>query len=106
MASTTTCPSRAACPKRRSGRGSSPPSAAFRQPTHRRPIRIMRPPDDPTVTHREYGHRIGMFRLFELFDAHAMRATAAVDALTAERYPRLVTECVRRGWEVMAHGVG
>jgi peptidoglycan/xylan/chitin deacetylase (PgdA/CDA1 family) len=83
-----------------------PPSGAFDPPTHRSPLRVMPPPDYPTVTHREYGHRIGIFRLFDLFDARAMRATAAVDALTAERYPRLVTECARRGWEVAAHGTG
>ena len=83
-----------------------PPPGAFDPPTHRSPLRVMPPPDYPTVTHREYGHRVGIFRLFEIFDAHAIRATAAVDALTAERYPRLVSECVSRGWEVIAHGVG
>jgi allantoinase len=83
-----------------------PPSGTFDPPTHRSPLRIMPPPDYPTVTHREYGHRIGIFRLFELFDAHAIRATAAVDALTAQGYPQLVAECRRRGWEVIAHGVG
>jgi allantoinase len=83
-----------------------PPSGAFDPPTHRSPLRVVPPPDYPTVTHREYGHRIGMFRLFELFDAHAIRATAAVDVLTAQRYPRLTAECMRRGWEVIAHGVG
>jgi peptidoglycan/xylan/chitin deacetylase (PgdA/CDA1 family) len=82
-----------------------PPSGAFDPPTHRSPLRIMPPPDYPTVTHREYGHRIGIFRLFELFDAHAIPATAAVDVHTAQGYPRLVTECRRRGWEVIAHGV-
>ena len=82
-----------------------PPSGTFDPPTHRSPLRIMPPPDYPTVTHREYGHRIGIFRLFELFDAHAIRATAAVDALTAQGYPQLVAECRRRGWEVIAHGV-
>jgi allantoinase len=83
-----------------------PPPEAFDPPTHRSPLRIMPPPDYPTVTHREYGHRIGIFRLFELFDAHALPATAAVDVLTAQGYPQLVTECRRRGWEVIAHGVG
>jgi allantoinase len=82
-----------------------PPAGTFDPPTHRSPLRIMPPPDYPTVTHREYGHRVGIFRLFKLFDAHAIRATAAVDALTAQGYPRLVAECRRRGWEVMAHGV-
>src|SRR5262249_28222095 len=37
---------------------------------------------------------------------HAIRGTAAVDALTAQGYPRLVTECRRRGWDVIAHGGG
>lgn len=83
-----------------------PPAGAFDPPTHRSPLRIMPPPDYPTVTHREYGHRVGIFRLFDLFDAHAIRATAAVDTLTAQGYPRLVMECGRRGWEIMAHGVG
>ena len=83
-----------------------PPPEAFDPPTHRSPLRVMPPPDYPTVTHREYGHRVGIFRLFELFDAHAIRATAAVDALTAQRYPQLVTDCVRRNWEVIANGVG
>src|SRR5262249_38679947 len=83
-----------------------PPPGAFDPPTHRSPLRVMPPPDYPTVTHREYGQRIGIFRLFELFDAYAIRATAAIDTLTAERYPQLVSECVRRGWEIIAHGVG
>jgi allantoinase len=82
-----------------------PPPTAFEPPTNKSPLRIMPPPDYPTVTHREYGHRVGIFRLFELFDQHGIRATAAVDALTAERYPRLVRECRQRSWEVVAHGV-
>ena len=83
-----------------------PPTGAVDPPTHRSPLRVMPPPDYPTVTHREYGHRVGIFRLFEIFEAHALRATAAVDALTAQRYPELLAECRRRGWEVIAHGVG
>ena len=84
----------------------APPPGAFDPPSHRSPLRVMPPPDYPTVTHREYGHRVGIFRLFDLLDAHRLRATAAIDALTARGYPRLVAECVRRRWEVIAHGVG
>jgi peptidoglycan/xylan/chitin deacetylase (PgdA/CDA1 family) len=83
-----------------------PPPGALDPPTHRSPLRIMPPPDYPTVTHREYGHRVGIFRLFDAFDARGIRATAAVDVLTAHGYPRLVAECRQRGWEVLAHGVG
>jgi peptidoglycan/xylan/chitin deacetylase (PgdA/CDA1 family) len=83
----------------------NPPAGTLDPPTHKSPLRIMPPPDYPTVTHREYGHRVGIFRLFEAFDAAGIRGTAAVDALTAQGYPGLITECRRRGWEVMAHGV-
>jgi peptidoglycan/xylan/chitin deacetylase (PgdA/CDA1 family) len=82
-----------------------PTSKAFDPPTHRSPLRVMPPPDYPTVTHREYGHRVGIFRMFELFDSYGIHATAAIDALTAQHYPRLVSECVRRGWEIIGHGV-
>ncbi len=82
-----------------------PPDGSFDPLTHLSPLRVIPYPDYPTVTHREYGHRIGIFRIFELFDAHGVRATAAIDAHTAERYPGLVEECRRRGWEVMAHGL-
>ena len=83
-----------------------PPAGTFDPPSYVSPLRVMPYTDYPTVTHREYGHRVGIFRLFELFDAYEVRATAAVDALTAERYASLVTEVRRRRWEVMAHGIG
>jgi len=82
-----------------------PPRDAFDPPTHSSPLRIMPYPDYPTVTHREYGHRVGIFRMFELFDAYRIRATVGVDAFTARRYSGLVAECRRREWEVIAHGV-
>jgi peptidoglycan/xylan/chitin deacetylase (PgdA/CDA1 family) len=83
-----------------------PPADAFDPPTHASPLRVIPYPDYPTVTHREYGYRVGIFRLFDLFDTYGMKATAAVDALTARRYAGLVAESRKRGWEVAAHGIG
>lgn len=62
-------------------------------------------PDYLRLTHREYGHRVGIFRLLDLLDAHAVPATVAVDELTALHYPWLIDHCLHRGAEIVAHGV-
>ena len=62
-------------------------------------------PDYPQLTIREYGHRVGIFRLLELLEWHGIAATVAVDALTAEHYEWLVTHLVERGCEVAGRGV-
>ena len=62
----------------------------------------------PNVTawsHREYGHRVGVFRVLDVLEKHGIRPTVAIDALTAEHYPYLVRHCVERGCEIIAHGV-
>ena len=62
-------------------------------------------PDYARVSHREYGHRVGIFRLLDVLDKYGIRATIAMDSLTAENYPYLVRHCLDRGCEIMAHGV-
>ena len=61
-------------------------------------------PDYRTYTWREYGNRIGIFRLFEALDRHGMTATLAVNAAAMDHYPNLIEEALRRNWEVAAHG--
>ena len=61
-------------------------------------------PDYRTHTLREYGNRIGIFRLFEALDSCGMTATLAVNASAALRYPVLIHEAVSRGWDIAAHG--
>jgi len=82
-----------------------PPAGAFDPPTHTPPHSMNPYPDYVTVTHREYGHRIGIFRMMEVFDRYRVRATVPMDAYTADNYPILVEECRRRGWEIIGHGV-
>ncbi|HTE84518.1 MAG TPA: polysaccharide deacetylase family protein [Dehalococcoidia bacterium] len=63
--------------------------------------------DAPNVrnwSHRDYGNRVGIWRIMDVLDKHSVRATAAVNASAAERYPLVVEESLKRGWEVMAHG--
>lgn len=82
-----------------------PPEGAFDPPTHTPPHSMNPYPDYVTVTFREYGHRIGIFRIMEVLDRHGVKATVPMDAYTAEHYPLLVDECLDRGWEIIGHGV-
>ena len=52
----------------------------------------------------EYGNRVGIFRVMDVLDRHNVVATVAIDALTAERSPFLVEQCLQRGWELIGHG--
>jgi allantoinase len=62
-------------------------------------------PDVTAWSHREYGHRVGIFRVLDALDAHGVEPTIAMDALTAEHYPFLVRHCRGRGDEIIGHGV-
>ncbi len=62
-------------------------------------------PDLRHYTLRDYGNRVGVFRVFKALDRLGIKATVAINAKVAERYPFLVGEVTRRGWEVMAYGV-
>lgn len=61
-------------------------------------------PDYRTYSYREYGNRIGFFRILECLDRHAIPVTVAANTSALVRYPELVTECIQRGWEIVPHG--
>jgi peptidoglycan/xylan/chitin deacetylase (PgdA/CDA1 family) len=60
-------------------------------------------PDYPNYTWREYGQRIGIWRLFALFDELEVRASCTTNAVTFERRKAMVDACLERGWELLAH---
>ena len=62
-------------------------------------------PDVTGWSGREYGHRVGFFRVMDVLDKHGIKATVAMDTLTADNYPFLVRECRKRGCEVIGHGI-
>ena len=62
-------------------------------------------PDVTRWSHREYGHRVGVFRLLDALEKQGVKVTVAMDALTAENYPFLVRHCQSMGCEIMAHGI-
>ena len=62
-------------------------------------------PDYTRKSHREYGHRVGIFRVLDALEGAGIRPTIAMDLMTAQNYPFLVEHCMGRGAEIMAHGV-
>ena len=62
-------------------------------------------PDLRHYTLRDYGNRVGIFRVMKALDRFGIRASVAVNAAVAVRYPSLVEACVARGWEVIGNGL-
>ncbi len=62
-------------------------------------------PDYWNYTLRDYGNRIGVWRVMRLLERYGLRATAAFNSDVAKRYPELARAVVDRRWEVMAGGV-
>jgi peptidoglycan/xylan/chitin deacetylase (PgdA/CDA1 family) len=52
----------------------------------------------------EYGSRVGIWRLLDLFERHEVRATVGACALALERNPEAAAAIVAAGHEVAAHG--
>ncbi|HSN72721.1 MAG TPA: hypothetical protein VLT59_14490 [Steroidobacteraceae bacterium] len=60
-------------------------------------------PDFPNYTWREYGQRVGAFRLFATFDAYGVRPSCTINAVTALRRRALLDAALERGCEIVAH---
>ena len=80
-----------------------PPTAAYRDPRLDGELGSIFP-DYRNYSQREYGHRVGIFRVLEVLDRYRLKATVAANAAACERYPYLVEGFRRRGWEFAAHG--
>ena len=61
-------------------------------------------PDVMNYGWRDYGVRVGIWRLMELLERQGFTATASVNSEVCRHYPAIVEEGNRLGWEWMAHG--
>ena len=62
-------------------------------------------PDYRAYTHLEYGNRVGIYRILRALEAGRTRASVAMNAAVAVRYPEMVRAVVNGGHEVIAHGI-
>jgi peptidoglycan/xylan/chitin deacetylase (PgdA/CDA1 family) len=61
-------------------------------------------PDVFNYAWREYGMRVGLWRLADVFDAAGVKATVALNSQVCEVFPQAIEEMKKRGWEFMGHG--
>jgi allantoinase len=62
-------------------------------------------PDYWNYTLRDYGNRVGVFRVMRALERHGVKASAAMNSDVAVRYPALLRAATKAGWEVVASGV-
>jgi allantoinase len=61
-------------------------------------------PDVINYGWREYGMRVGLWRVADVVDAAGIKATVALNSGVCEAHPKAVDEMKKRGWEFMGHG--
>jgi len=62
-------------------------------------------PDTRHYTSRDYGNRVGIFRILTVLDRLGLPASFAVNAAVAERYPALMQALPSGRREIIAHGL-
>ncbi|MGW5119285.1 polysaccharide deacetylase family protein [Streptomyces noursei] len=61
-------------------------------------------PDPLNYGWRDYGPRVGIWRLIESLDRHGMRASVMLNSDVGDRYPQIVEAGRARNWAWIAHG--
>ncbi|WP_024476407.1 polysaccharide deacetylase family protein [Arthrobacter sp. CAL618] len=61
-------------------------------------------PDPLNYGWRDYGLRVGIWRMIEALDKHGIRASAILNSDVCSRYPAVVKAGMDRDWAWVAHG--
>jgi peptidoglycan/xylan/chitin deacetylase (PgdA/CDA1 family) len=61
-------------------------------------------PDVDGIAQRDYGPRVGIWRLASILEKYGVRPTAALNSDVCHLYPDIIEVGRRLGWEWMAHG--
>ena len=76
-----------------------PSDTPFRAPGHMQTAY----PDYRHYTAREYGTRVGLYRLLDAFAKAGVAASFATNSAIAERYPQIIADVIAGGHEIIAH---
>ncbi len=60
-------------------------------------------PDVTIWSERDYGNRVGVFRIMEVLDRYEIRATVALNSNLCAEHPAIMEEGEKRRWEWMGH---
>jgi peptidoglycan/xylan/chitin deacetylase (PgdA/CDA1 family) len=61
-------------------------------------------PDVRNFARRDYGNRVGIWRLMEVLAKYNIRGTVALNSEVVGHYPRIIEEVLKLKWELMGHG--
>jgi allantoinase len=62
------------------------------------------PPDVQQYSFREFGNRVGFWRLLHVMDEYAVRATASLNIGVLDLFPQISEAMQARQWDYMSHG--
>lgn len=60
-------------------------------------------PEVPAYCTRDYGARVGVFRIMEALKEYGIRATVALNSEVCDAYPQIIQEALKLEWEFMGH---
>jgi len=61
-------------------------------------------PDPLNYGWRDYGPRVGLWRMMDVMDKHGVKGSVLLNSDVCARYPRIIEEGNKRGWVWLAHG--
>jgi allantoinase len=61
--------------------------------------------DVRNFSHRDYGNRVGIWRVMDALTEFGIRGTVALNSAVCRHYPRIVERSLELGWELMGHGL-
>jgi peptidoglycan/xylan/chitin deacetylase (PgdA/CDA1 family) len=62
-------------------------------------------PDVQQYSYRDYGNRVGFWRMLEVLDKHNIRCCVSLNMAVLEHYPEIKDAMVERNWDFMSHGI-
>ena len=75
------------------------------------PVNASRPgwpkpaPDVVGYSQRDWGNRVGHWRLMDLMDKYDLRGSISLSTALIDHHPEIIEACVKRRWEFFSHGI-
>lgn len=62
-------------------------------------------PDVMSYAYRDYGNRVGFWRMLDVFDEFEATASVALNLAVLDHFPEIRDAMVQRDWEIFSHGI-
>lgn len=62
-------------------------------------------PDIVGYSQRDWGNRVGHWRLMELMDRYGLRGSISLSTALIDHHPEIIEACIKRRWEFFSHGI-